>query len=356
MNYNLSAIREDCSHLVERIDTKKLKGTTVLVTGANGLIGGFLCDFLCFLNDHCGYGMNLVFTSKSEKENAQRISHLVAREDVTYFSWDCSVSLESLPLSEDVNYLFFCSGYGQPRKFLSDKIRTMLVNIVGIESLLKVVARQEKKCHVLFLSTSEIYGDVPESAVPTSEDYKGVCDVENNRACYILAKATAEVVCQEYFASNKVNGKVARVALVYGPGSFRDDARVMQDFILKAHEHKEIQMMDEGQSLRNYLYISDCAEILINCLLHGTQSVYNVGGDSETISIYNLAKKIAANFEVPVRKGKVAKEFIKNAPKRVGLSMSRYRKEFPLYGAHITGLKKGIENVLRWYNFKNFNS
>ena len=43
----------------------------------------------------------------------------------------------------------------------------------------------------------------------------------------------------------------------------------------------KIDMLDGGESIRNYLYITDSMEILLNIVLNGKEIVYNVGGDSE---------------------------------------------------------------------------
>jgi dTDP-glucose 4,6-dehydratase/UDP-glucuronate decarboxylase len=350
-NFNFAPITKDCANLAERIDTSKLKNKTILVTGANGVIGGFLCDFLCFLNDSRNYSMNLIFTSRSSPSQVPRISHLLGRRDMRYFSWDCSESIPPGTISEGIDYVFFCSGYGQPSKFLDDKIKTISINVVGLESLLSTIVTQKRNSSFLFLSTSEIYGDPPNSAIPTPEDYNGAYDLDNNRSCYTLSKCLGEVICREYSSSN-LDVKIARVALAYGPGTLRDDTRVLQNFIFKSYEKGEIQMLDGGESIRNYIYISDCVEVLLNCLLHGKSLTYNVGGDIEPVSVYDLAKMVASHFGVLAKKGKSHHDFIKTAPKRVALSMKKYREEFPSHGEHLTGLDRGIENIIRWYNME----
>ena len=110
-------------------------------------------------------------------------------------------------------------------------------------------------------------------------------------------------------------------------------------------------MFDEGGSIRNYLYITDSIRIVINTLFAGKDLVYNVGGDTEPISIFELACKIGEYFKVPVAKGKCKNINVKAAPKNVGLDMSKYRNEFP---EHVTRtlLDDGIKNTIKWYNLK----
>ena len=44
-------IRDICIRIFKNCDVSKLKNKTILITGANGLIGGFLSDFFDYLNN-----------------------------------------------------------------------------------------------------------------------------------------------------------------------------------------------------------------------------------------------------------------------------------------------------------------
>lgn len=351
--YNLSVVKEDCRRVVNNmgLGLAPLYGKSVLITGANGLIGSFLADLMCYLNDVCNFGMEICLTSYSSHTKAERIQHLIEREDISYFPWDCSepVATGNLPLK--VDYAFFCSGYGQPSKFLKNNVKTALINTVGVESILSYMA-DNNGGNFLFLSTSEIYGDPPDNMVPTPESYGGSYDFHSNRAAYKESKKLGEVICKEYSRSPNMRTRAARVALTYGPGALKTDQRVLQEFIFKAHNNREIQMLDEGKSIRNYLYITDSAEILLNILLHGQEMVYNVGGDTEPITIFNLASTIANKFQVPVRKGTTPDTVNKSAPRNVGLAMNLYRREFIQYGENIVKMETGIANTIKWFNFK----
>ena len=347
--YNFDVILNDCVKLTKKINVDLLKNKTILITGSNGLIGGFLSDFCCFLNDNFDAKINIYLTSYSDVNNAERIKHIINRDDVKYFSWDCSTKIDTNNLSEKIDTIFFCSGYGQPAKFLENKIKTALINVVGLESLLKIMYKNGGG-DFLFLSTSEIYGNPPDDMLPTPETYGGLYDLKNNRAVYNVSKTMGEVICKEYDQFDSMNIKIARVALTYGPGALKSDTRVLQEFIFKASRGGQINMFDEGSSIRNYLYIVDSIEILINCLFLGKYLVYNVGGDTEPVSIYELAKKIGEIIGAPVYKGKSKVEFTKTAPKNVGLDMRRFRKEFLNYGNDLINLEDGINNVIKWYN------
>ena len=224
------------------------------------------------------------------------------------------------------------------------------MNINGVNSILSYLQELNKKTKFLFLSTSEIYGNPLE--YPTTENYPCSFDLNNNRMSYVLSKATAENLCKQYNKLENLDIKIARIALTYGPGTKINDNRVMQEFIFKASSGGKIKMIDSGSAIRNYLYITDCVEIMLNILLRGKSEVYNVGGDTQEISIYDLACKISNIFGAKVEKGTEKNKNVKSAPKKVGLSMLKYRQEFKQYGKNIVNLEEGLSKVTQWYSLQ----
>ena len=150
--------------------------------------------------------------------------------------------------------------------------------------------------------------------------------------------------------SNNVKIVVARVALTYGPGTLTSDDRVLQNFIVNGQRNGKIQLLDDGSAIRNCLYIADCLEMMLNITLCGNQKVYNIGGEHEQVTIFELASIVADEIKVEVIKGESAKaDEIKFAPKRVILSLDRYNTEFgPLKDP--VKLRSGVKNVVSWYN------
>jgi dTDP-glucose 4,6-dehydratase/UDP-glucuronate decarboxylase len=351
--YNFEIIKKDCERLFEKIDCTKLKNKKVLITGANGLIGSFLADFFMFLNEK-KYNISIILTSFSTSDKVERIKHLLSNEMVSYFSWDASTKIDLVNLDNNIEYIFFCSGYGQPSKFTKDNIKTSFINTVGVNSLLEFLSSNDKRGNFMFLSTSEVYGDPDDKNIPTKENYNGNYSINNNRSSYIVSKRLGEVICNDYARNYDLNIKIARVGLVYGPGVLHNDERVLQDFIFKAKNNKKITLLDSGNSLRNYLYITDGIEIILNLILNSTNTdtTYNVGGDLEPITIYELSQKISNIFGCEVEKGKDKQNHIvQNSPKNVYLCMDKYRKEFNIKNNGYIPLDKGLYNVIKWYNF-----
>ena len=49
----------------------------------------------------------------------------------------------------------------------------------------------------------------------------------------------------------------------------------------------KIELMDAGNAIRTYCYVSDAVELMWQAALNGTQPVYNIGGHS-TVTIGEL--------------------------------------------------------------------
>lgn len=345
--YDTNIILNECVNLHERLGNSidVFKDATVLVTGANGLLGGFFSDFFVYLNERYDFNIKIQLTSLSAANDASRVKHLLNKPNVTYTSWDLSQPVSN-DMFEKTDFVFFMSGYGQPKKFIDNKMKTIMINTVGLDSIIRNVTK--KKSKLIFASTSEIYGDPDSANIPTKESFNGNYSVDSNRACYISSKRLGEVICLEHKRDNPdLDVKIARIALTYGPGVFINDDRVLQDFIVKGSKNNLIQLFDEGSAIRNYIFLTDSAKIIFDIILKGKEAIYNVGGNTEEVSIYELAKIVADVINVPVVKGNSKKDFVSKSPNRVALDMTKYEEEFSKI-KNITKLREGIEKTSKW--------
>ena len=126
-------IKDICLRIYKNCDVFDFKNKTVLITGANGLIGGFLADFLHYLNVEYDYNIKIILTSLSA--NPKRLKHLLSEDNVMYFSTD--LTLTGVAQHLDIDYCFYCAGYAQPGKFLSNPYKTFTLNVNGLRYTLK---------------------------------------------------------------------------------------------------------------------------------------------------------------------------------------------------------------------------
>jgi UDP-glucuronate decarboxylase len=334
MNSLTDLILKDARLVVREINHDRLRGRSVLVTGASGLIGTHLMASLACLRSEADLPLKVWGVVNSEPEAYfSSIAELgglkVIRGDMADDSF-----VQSLP---EADIVIHAAGYGQPGKFLKDPVRTIKLNTSALLGLFGKVAKGGK---LLFLSTSEVYAGAPHP--PYREVDVGSTNTDHPRACYIEAKKCGETICNAYREIG-FDAKSARISLAYGPGTKAGDRRVINEFILRGLKGK-ISLLDHGYVRRTYCYVTDSVEMLWDILLDGTDAIYNVGGSSR-VTIRDLAVTIGDYLNVPVVFPTDPAEGMAGAPEDVSLDMSKVEREFGkcAFIDFTEGLRKTIE-------------
>jgi len=325
-------IRRDAKGIVERVDLSPLAGKFIVVTGATGLIGTYILACL----DAFGKCKTVVKVATQEPHPSHP-----AYEFCKKWIWaarDLSNSTHR-SLCCRMDYLFYAAGYGQPAKFMANPLTTIGLNTDGLAETLGSLYDGGR---ALYVSSSEIYSG--NTKPPFNENDVGTTSPQHPRGCYIEAKRCGEAICSAYNTENPKNFAVAaRVALAYGPGTKKDDDRAINQFIRQAIMDRKIVLKDAGQVIRNYCYITDTVEFLLNMWLRGTYPVYNVGGKSK-VTIASLARQIGAlcnvAVEVPFTSDCVA------APDNVTLDMRQSELEF--CKSYYVPLHEGLQRTIEW--------
>jgi len=327
-------------NILEKVDLNELKNKTVLITGANGLIGGFLTDFFVYLNEECSYNISLILSSLSK--DPQRLKHVLDKKYIKYFSKDLSSNIEWN--IEQVDYCFYCAGYAQPSKFIAQPINTLLLNSVGLENTFREVFRN-KNAKAVYISSSEVYLSNKAEKAHSEKDLLTV-DITNRRIFYVLGKLNGEVITNNFRAQG-FNAISARVSLCYGPGVLVDDSRVLSEIVQKGLSNSPtIKLFDDGSASRRYLHVSDFAVMLFNVTLKGSENMYNICGEEES-TIYEIANIVASKLHKVVEKGKTDALVSQTAPKVVWNSLEKYKAEFG--DIEFKPLLEGVEEFVDWY-------
>ena len=142
-------------------------------------------------------------------------------------------------------------------------------------------AQSRSSCSALRAGKTFIHSDSTEYSRPVLERSGlvkvGTTTPYHPRAAYIEGKRCGEVIVNAQ-RSKGIRAMSARIGLTYGPGTRKHDARVMNQFIEQALTTGKIQLIDDGSSGVCYCYAEDLMKMLWKILLHGTEAVYNVGG------------------------------------------------------------------------------
>ena len=263
-----------------------LKSKSILITGASGLICSAFIDQLMGDNERENLGIKIYAISRN-KDNAQkRFQQYWNNPLFTFMQHDI---IKPLSLDVPLDYIIHGASNASPKRYATDPVGTMKANLWGVANTLDLA--KEKQARLLYISSGEVYGEG--DGTDFTETYSGYVDCLNLRACYPSGKRASETLCIAYKEQYGVDIVIARPCHIYGSDIGRDD-RAFAQFLRKAQVGEDIILKSEGQQIRSYCHVMDCASALFYILLRGKDGeAYNIANRESILSIKELAEMIA---------------------------------------------------------------
>ena len=256
----------------------------VIVTGGAGFIGSNLVKKLLDLNVE-----KLLIIDDLSTGNESNISSIVSDERVKFLN----TKIEDI---ENLNELFkdydFCyhlaAGVGV--QYIMDNLsESLLTNILATHKVLE--ACQANELPILLTSTSEVYG-VAEDDVWTEETKSLIGPTTKLRWSYAASKMIDEFIALSLFEEGKVSPIIVRLFNIIGPNQLSKYGMVVPRFIESALEDKDILIHGDGSQSRSFTWVDDVVNYLIKLAeVKAYGEVFNIG-QTEEISIKNLAELI----------------------------------------------------------------
>jgi len=310
------------------------QGQRILISGASGLLGMHFTQLFQTFNGDFDGQTEITVISKTG------IFPFDLNNKVQIIQQDLTES--SLPNSLGTfDSIIHGAGYGQPSKFLNERLKTIYLNTSTTMELSKLA---HPGGSFLFISTSELYSGLANP--PFRESQIGTSNTNHPRSSYIESKRTGEAIISAVKSEfPSMVASCARLALAYGPGTKPGDSRVLYELISKGLTDKEIVLRDAGNAIRTYCFVSDAIEQCIAILMKANDHVYNVGGKSR-LTVAELAIQIGQIMEVPVRIPKDSEQFLTDAPQEVWLDLTKIEE---LSGKKTyVDMKDGLEQTISW--------
>ena len=280
-----------CEIASSDVDFEKLKGSTVLITGACGFLGYYLTAALLLRNDLYSDNCKITALVRDREKAEKRFGKLLERDDLTLCVQDVTSPLKA----ESADYVIHAAGYASAYHFKTDPVGTADANLSGTSNVLEF-ARQSRSKAVLIISSLKVYGVIYSDKEKISEDDLGYIDFTSCKNCYAMSKRASETLAAGYCDEFGMNVKIARPAYIYGAAMPGDD-RVWAQFFTNAANGEDILLKSDGSAKRSFVYITDAAAALFTVLLNGENAVpYNISDENSDVTIRDFAKKICEVF------------------------------------------------------------
>jgi nucleoside-diphosphate-sugar epimerase len=238
-----------------------------------------------------------------------------------------------------------------PGAYRADPDGTARVNTFGTEHLLDLAHRFRAES-VLYVSSSEVYGNPPASAIPTPESY--VPEAPRETSIYATSKHAGEQICMASFATRQSPVKIVRPFHFQGPGFKLTDGRIVAELIRMGLSGEQLALKSDGLATRTYGYVADAAIAFLRILLSDENGqVFNAGASEPETSMRELAGAVARLIgqTTPVTYG-VARSASANSlsPDRVRPDVSRILTRLGV--AATVPLETGLARTIHWHRLR----
>lgn len=224
-----------------------------LVTGGTGFIGYHLCNYL-YKN---GYK---VIATGFHGENSPSC-HKLYRSP-----------LNQIP-HQELGHIDVCFHQAANNNTLEENKEIMFqANVVEPSNLFQNLLRENNCKNFVYASSCSIYGDQSPPFFETKTNPKPL-------NVYALSKLEFEKFATEFSEKNNVKTIGLRYSNVYGPNESHKGKRasMVHQIIEKCLNDQTIELFDNGEQLRDWIYINDVIKANINAYECKKSGLYNVG-------------------------------------------------------------------------------
>tara|TARA_A100001011_G_scaffold314891_1_gene333274 strand:+ start:37377 stop:38360 length:984 start_codon:yes stop_codon:yes gene_type:complete len=262
-----------------------MKNNFVLVTGGMGFIGSEVVQKLLDNNYFVINVDKLTYASNKSREkvfkkyknyrfykydivNKNQISYLFKKYKPVYV---LNIAAES-HVDNSIN---------EPKNFID-------TNIIGTYNLLtntNLLYKKKIKTKFIQISTDEVYGDIINKKSISREG-----DPYIPSSPYSASKASADHLVRSWSRTYGINYNITCSANNFGP--FQNKEKFIPVIIDSIFKKKKIPIYGNGKQIRNWIYVKDNADAIINVAFNGKKNeTYNIGTNKDFTNI-SLVKKI----------------------------------------------------------------
>jgi UDP-glucuronate 4-epimerase len=262
----------------------------VIVTGAAGFIGMHVAERLLDRGETV-IGVDVFNDYYDPALKAARAARLDGRPGFTMIRMDIAddKAFAELVRSSGVKRIVHLAAQAGVRYSIENPFAYQRSNLAGHLSVLEA-ARHNGVVHLVYASSSSVYGDRPQSlAGGEGAGFKESDPVDAPVSLYAATKRANELMSISYAKLYGFPMSGLRFFTVYGPWGRPDMA--YYGFTQKILKGEPIEVYGEGRMARDFTYIDDIVDGIVGVLDHppaqGGHEIYNIG-DNDPVGLMEM--------------------------------------------------------------------
>ena len=320
----------------------KLKGKTILVTGAAGFIGSNLCEYLIEV------GAQVRALDNFATGHNHNIENLLNHENFNFIKGDIRDLATCQKACQGVDFVLHQAALGSVPRSIEDPINTNTANIDGFLNML-VASKDQAVKRFVYAASSSTYGD--SKSLPKIEDKIG-----NPLSPYAITKYVNELYAQNFKLTYDLDTVGLRYFNVFGRKQDPNGAyaAVIPKFVIQLMKHESPTINGDGTYSRDFTYIDNVIQMNVLAITTDNKKalnqIYNtaVGDRTTIIQMAELLKTYLSKYDP-----KIIDLDIKNGPNRKGdvpHSLASIEKAQGLLSYQPTHeFKEGLKEAVQWY-------
>ncbi len=254
---------------------------TVFVTGATGLLGGWLVESLIKQN------ARVVCLIRDVTPQSIIYSHGLSDNIISvYGDLNDLNSLYRILNDYDIDTVFHLGAQAIVGHAQRSPLDTFKSNIEGTWNILEACRLSPWVKRIIVASSDKAYGDSNQLPYQETMPLKG-------EHPYDVSKSCADLICRSYFVTYQLPVCVTRCGNIFGGGDFHFD-RLIPGTIRSLLFNQAPLLRSDGLSIRDYIYVKDVVDAYL--LIAERMQELSLSGES-----FNISEELPKNVLEVVR-------------------------------------------------------
>ncbi|MBL8489161.1 MAG: bifunctional UDP-4-keto-pentose/UDP-xylose synthase [Rhodocyclaceae bacterium] len=261
----------------------------ILILGVNGFIGHHLSKRIIETTDWDVYGMDM---------QSERLGDLLGNPRFHFFEGDITINKEWIEYHvKKCDTVLPLVAIATPATYVKEPLRVFELDFEANLPIVRQAVRYGK--HLIFPSTSEVYGMCPDGEFDPENSPLVYGPINKPRWIYACAKQLMDRVIAGYGQQEGLDYTLFRPFNWIGAGldsihtPKEGSSRVITQFLGHIVRGENIKLVDGGAQKRAFTYVDDGIDALMRIIENrdgvATGKIYNIGNPDNNFSVRELA-------------------------------------------------------------------